>query len=545
MDVRAAASHVAPQETMKKTALMFLTLLVAIACIGLPIWLALAESQRQAFRAESAHALGYARDVVMRADETARQVRAGLGRLAAQHGEQPCSPESLDTMRRIDLGSSYIQAVGHVRDNQLLCSSIGGRARPIELGPPDFTGTGEALIRQDVRFPFAPEQGFVVVQIGEFAAIIHDERTIDIARSEPDVSLSVMSLASRKPLSVRGRIDPRWLARLGKLHETVFVEGDQVVAVVRSPSYLTAGMAAVPLVYMEDRSEALAWRLVPAGLLAGSVLSLAILALARQQMSLPTAIRNGLRRKEFFLEYQPVVDLRDGRWVGVEALVRWRRPTGEIVMPDLFIPIAEQNGLIARLTAQVFEMVRRDTGFYLETHPGFHIGINVAPADFRSPDFLDSLQRLRRHMGARPSSLILELTERSLLDPAVAREISGRLRSEGFALAIDDFGTGYSSLSYLESLELDYLKIDRSFIEAIGTGAPISLVVGHIIGMARDLGLSMIAEGVESQAQADYLRKQGVQLAQGWLFGSPMPFAEVVREMQARAPQRGAARAAG
>ena len=522
---------------MKKTAVMLLTLLVAIACIGLPLWLALAESERQAFRAEGVRALGYARDIVQRADETGRQVRSGLERLATSHAQAPCTAESLDLMRQIDLTSSYLQAVGHVRANRMVCSSIAGRARALELGPPGFAGTDGALLRPDVRFPFAPGTSFGVVQIGEFAAIVHRSLAIDTAKGEPDVSLALLSLRSATPLATRGHVDPRWLARLGEAREAVFLEGGHVIALARSPHYHTVGVAAVPLSYMQARSDALALRLVPAGVLAGTVLCLAILVLARQQMALPYAVKTALRRGEFFLEYQPVVELSSGRWIGVEALVRWRRPTGEIVMPDMFIPIAEQNGLIARLTLQVLELVCRDTGFYLETHPGFHIGINVAPADFHSPGFVDSLRRTLQHMGAPPSSIILEVTERGLLDPVVARETSGALRRHGFAIAIDDFGTGYSSLSYLETLELDYLKIDRSFIEAIGTGAPTSQVVGHIIGMARDLGLRMIAEGVEGQAQADFLLRHGVQHAQGWLFGRAMPFAEIVRRMEEMAQE--------
>jgi sensor c-di-GMP phosphodiesterase-like protein len=288
----------------------------------------------------------------------------------------------------------------------------------------------------------------------------------------------------------------------------------------------------VPLSYLRGRSANVALRLVPAGFAAGIVLSLAILYLARQQMALPFAVKVALRRREFFMEYQPIVDLRSNRCIGVEALVRWRRPTGEIVMPDVFIPIAEQNGLIVRLTRQVLEMVAVDAGEWLADHPQFHMGINLAPADFHSPDFLGSLHELVQGMDATPANLILEITERGLLDPVVARQSTGALRSAGFAVAIDDFGTGYSSLSYLESLELDYLKIDRSFIEAIGTGAPTSQVVQHIIGMAKDLKLRMIAEGVESHAQADFLRKRGVEFAQGWLFGRPMAFEEVVRLLE-------------
>ena len=188
----------------------------------------------------------------------------------------------------------------------------------------------------------------------------------------------------------------------------------------------------------------------------------------------------------------------------------------------------------------MLERLCADTGDFLRAHPDFHVGINVAPADFHSDGFVARLQDLLVQMDARPGNLMLEVTERGLLDPLVARQTTGALRRDGFAVAIDDFGTGYSSLSYLESLELDYLKIDRSFIEAIGTGAPTSQVVGHIIGMAKDLGLRMIAEGVESQAQASYLRKQGVQYAQGWLFGRPMPFAELARCVEAGTGRAGA-----
>jgi sensor c-di-GMP phosphodiesterase-like protein len=527
---------------MKKTAVVLLTLLVAIAGIGLPIWLAIEEAQRQAFKVESDHALGYARDVVLRGDETGRQVQAAVARLAP-HAATPCAPAAIALMRAIDLGSSYLQAVGHVEGNRMLCSSIVGRTQVLDLGPPTYRSPTGVLVRTEVVLPFAARQTFLVVQVGHVAAILHAQRPIDTAKSEPDVALATLPLDVAVPLSARGHIDPGWTRRLGKEREVVFVDDGHIVAVVRSNVFQAAGIAAVPLTYLRIRSQDMALRLVPAGLLAGLALGVAILYLARQQLALPAAVRAALRRREFFLDYQPVVELRSGRITGVEALVRWRRPTGEIVMPELFIPIAEQDETIVKLTDQVLELVRRDTGFYLESHPDFHIGINVAPADFHSPDFLDKLQAMLEQTGAHPSSIILEVTERGLLDPVVARETSGALRRQGFAIAIDDFGTGYSSLSYLETLELDFLKIDRSFIEAIGTEAPTSQVVGHIIAIARDLGLSMIAEGVESQAQAEFLLRHGVQYAQGWLFGQPMPFAEVLRRMEEA--EKPATRAAG
>ena len=517
---------------MKKTIVVLLTLLVAISGIGLPIWVAIEESERQAFKAESVHALGYARDVMMRADETGMQVRAGTARLTAEHADAPCAPAAIDVMRQIDLASSYIQAVGYVEGNRMLCSSIAGPSSELDLGPVDYVTAGGAQVRRNVRFPFAPSDSFIVIGFGRFAAILHKRLAIDTAKSEPDVGLAVLSLESPVPVIARGHIDPAWAGRLGA-REAVFVDGDYLVALVRSDHFRTAAVAALPVRYLEGRSAEVALRLVPAGLLAGVALTLAILFLGRQQMSLPVAVKTALRRREFFVEYQPLVDLRSGAWVGVEALMRWRRPTGEIVMPDLFIPIAEQNGLIVRLTQQLLQMVARDTGAYLAAHPQFHVGINVAPADFHSSGFLDSLHATLHGIQARPGNIILEVTERGMLDPVVARQTTGALRRLGFAVAIDDFGTGYSSLSYLESLEVDYLKIDRSFIEAIGTGAPISQVVGHIIRMANDLGLQMIAEGIESQAQEDFLRKHGVQYGQGWLYGKSMAFAVVVRHIDA------------
>ncbi|SFD25103.1 EAL domain-containing protein [Massilia yuzhufengensis] len=518
---------------MKKTAAVFLTLLLAIAGIGLPIWLAIEESERQAYKAESVRALGFASDILVRADETGRQARGGVDRLKALHADNPCSPAAIDLMREIDLGSSYLQAIGYIERNQMLCSSIAGQSRVLDLGPPDYTTSAGAAVRRQVRFPFAAQNSFIVLEFDSFAAIIHQRLIVDMANSEPDIALAVLSLEDPAPIIVRGKVKPEWLRRLGRERQVVFVDNGSVVAVVRSQRFLTAGVAAVPISYLESRSEAVARRLVPAGLVAGVMLVAAIMLLGRQQMSLPNAVKMGLRRKEFFLEYQPVVELATGRCVGVEALVRWRRPTGEVVMPDLFVAIAEDNGMIVRLTGQVLEMVAHDTRHWLAAHPDFHVGINVAPADFYAGNLLLRLQETLEAMGAAPGNLILEVTERGLMDPVVARENTANLRRHGFALAIDDFGTGYSSLSYLETLELDYLKIDRSFIEAIGTGAPTSQVVQHIIRIAKDLGLRMIAEGVESQAQADFLRKHGVQFGQGWLFGRPVSFGEVVRQMEA------------
>lgn len=201
------------------------------------------------------------------------------------------------------------------------------------------------------------------------------------------------------------------------------------------------------------------------------------------------------------------------------------------MQPDFFIPLAEANGIIGLITQQVFDLVARDAGTFLSRHPDFHIAVNLSAADMHSPTLRGQLDRLVERTGASSRSIIVEITERSLLNADLARDVTHDIRALGYDIAIDDFGTGYSSLSYLATLEVDYLKIDKIFIDAIGTEAPTSYVVQHIIEMAKSLKLRMIAEGVETEAQADFLRQRGVEFAQGWLFGKPMPFAELERRM--------------
>ena len=516
---------------MKKSTATALTLVVATLATGLPVWVAVNESERQGLDAETARVLGYARDVLLRSDRTADQADSGITRLKQAQGADPCSDASLALMRQIDLSSSYLQAVGYVRDGRMLCSSLGRDIGDMILGDPDIITANGVGIHKELRFPFTPKQSFIALQRGDYAAIIHKDLPLDTTISDKDVSLAIYSLSESTPVASRGTIIPGWMARLGSGNQATFVDGRHVVAIVKSGRYRTASLAAIPVDKLNARTDALARRLVPVGVIAGIALALSLTMLARTQMALPAAIRAGLKRQEFFMVYQPIIDLQTGECVGAEALLRWMRPTGELVDPATFIPIAEKSTLILLITERVLELVARDTGRFLASHPGFHIAINLSAQDLHSPSLGGDLERLLARTGVPASSFVLEITERGLVDVDVARELTRVIRAAGYGIAIDDFGTGYSSLSYLEKLEVDMLKIDKSFIEAIATDAPTSEVVPHIIEMAKSLKLRMVAEGVETEAQAAYLRGRGVQFAQGWLFGRPAPFAEVAQRV--------------
>jgi len=243
---------------------------------------------------------------------------------------------------------------------------------------------------------------------------------------------------------------------------------------------------------------------------------------SRYRMSLSRELKEALDKGLVHVRFQPIVDLSSGHCVGAEALARWIREDGKIVAPEVFLPVAEEAGLVPQITLAVLTATMNDLGELLRKHSNIYININLAPEDLTTSAFGQELAERCQSTGISPRKINLEITERAIVDSQSSRKIISDFRQQGHHVAIDDFGTGYSSLSYLEKFEIDTLKIDKSFVDAIEKNAVTSNVIGHIIDLSKSLKLVTVAEGIETIQQMNWLRKQGVELGQGFLFSQPL-----------------------
>jgi predicted signal transduction protein with EAL and GGDEF domain len=252
---------------------------------------------------------------------------------------------------------------------------------------------------------------------------------------------------------------------------------------------------------------------------------------AMEWMELESDLRLGIDRGEFMLEFQPLMRIDAGRPKGFEALVRWQHPTRGYVTPGVFLPIAEETGMIVALGRWVLmeacTQARRWSAFSADP---LSVSINVAAKQLDSGTLIDDVHAALAHSGLSPALLIIEITESDVMrDPDVALAKLKALKALGVRLAIDDFGTGYSSLSHLQRFPVDELKIDRSFIQRIDEGDREAAFVRTIVSLAKSLRVDVVAEGIEVPAQHQFLCSVGCDIGQGYLYSRPLQSAQVER----------------
>lgn len=252
-------------------------------------------------------------------------------------------------------------------------------------------------------------------------------------------------------------------------------------------------------------------------------------AKAQERLELESGLQKALQNEEFILHYQPKYGVENNKLLGVEALIRWQHPSFGLVMPERFISSLEENGLIIAVGEWVLRSACAQNKLWQdEGLEPMTISVNISAVQFRNVRLIDTVARILKETGLEPRYLELELTETMFIsNTEAAIETMNRLKDLGISLSIDDFGSGYSSLSYLKRFPVDYLKIDRSFIKDIESNKKDAAITSAIAGLAHSLNMKIVAEGVESQGQLDYLKSQGCQELQGFLFSRPVEAKEI------------------
>lgn len=248
---------------------------------------------------------------------------------------------------------------------------------------------------------------------------------------------------------------------------------------------------------------------------------------AKERLKLENDLRKALERREFYLEYQPLVSLENCEIVGMEALLRWRHPKRGNVSPQEFIPLAEESGLIVQLGEWVLRTACKQNKTWQDAgYKPICVSINLSMRQFLQPHLADRIGQILQEIGLEPKYVELEITESMTFDKETAFEQLRRLKELGVFISIDDFGTGYSSLHYLKSMPIDRLKIDRSFVNEVMSDHNDAAIVSTITSMAHHLQLKVTAEGVENEEQLHFLREQRCHEGQGYYFSKPVPPAD-------------------
>jgi sensor c-di-GMP phosphodiesterase-like protein len=295
-------------------------------------------------------------------------------------------------------------------------------------------------------------------------------------------------------------------------------------AALPSERFPLAVSLAVPVDVARSSVGPLATLVDLGGGLVGLAFVILVLQAARRPRSVYEALEHGIRRREFVPFYQPVFQIQTGRLVGCEVLVRWRRKDGSIVPPGAFIAQAEESGLAVEMTRQLMAAARDEMAEAYRARPELKLAFNLFADHFSDLSLVDEVRETFRAGGVRYSQIVFEITERYPL-PNLNRAkvaISG-LQALGCRVALDDAGTGHGGLAYLQTLGIDQIKIDKLFIDSITVSSASAPIVDSLIELGRSLGMEIVAEGVETTAQLQYLKARGVHCAQGYLFAKPLP----------------------
>ncbi|CAB3757145.1 EAL domain-containing protein [Paraburkholderia humisilvae] len=502
--------------------IMVVSASIALACIATiaPVLTSLYVANKDAQRRDRQELSGFAEQALMRADLVTYQAFSALFDLGRVSGPS-CSPSSLAQAARVIFNYRYVQDAGSYADGQYLCSPLLGdvRSKGMVLPPPDWQTNDGYLVWFKRKSPLSDvREDILIGRDGHYVSV--DPAAFVDPIDPAGRPIAAINTETGTVLSVSPGADAREMLDAWKRNGNL--KSDRW-------NYAIAHSSTRPLVIVVKSARSslvgdwpkllVIWLSI--GVVAGAATGWFMFRRISRLLSFPATLQWAIARKKLDVFYQPIIRLADNECVGVEALVRWKLH-GSFVPPEVFVTVAEEHHLIQPLTDLVLHKALSELVGWLRSNPSFYCSINLSSEDLRSDRFLAILTTALTGTGIAAAQLRIEATERSFMHADVTRGVIAAFRAAGHPVYIDDFGTGYSSLSYLQTFQVDVLKIDKSFVDTIAQDTASSVVAPHIIAMAHELGLEIVAEGVQSASQITYLMEKGVQYAQGWYFAKAM-----------------------
>ncbi|PYB80914.1 cyclic diguanylate phosphodiesterase [Pseudomonas sp. LB-090624] len=473
------------------------------------------------------------REMQTSSQATARQVVAHVERILDSLSKaanvllplarSPCDEVQL-RLRAEVTRNAFVRSTNLFRGNSLYCTSLfGDFDEPVN--PADYVDGKLWLMDGN---SVTPGHALLVYRAsagdqGAISTVDGDHLLTALRLIGPDVNLHI-------------RVGNAWMGKDGIVHKGLPPPAANANVLLGSTRYPFSVQGGYDASYQGQLWRSHYPALVALLIVLGVVAALVCRWQVRRASSPRAELRRALEADEFLPYFQPVVRKGDFRWAGAEVLMRWNHPQEGLVRPDLFIPYAEHSGQIVAMTRALMMHTAQSLAPYAGLlEDGFHIGVNITADHCRDLNLLNDCRTFLQHFPPGRVVLTLELTERKLIEPTpIALELFEKLAAMGVKIALDDFGTGQSSLNYLRQFKVDYLKIDQSFVAMIGADALSVHILETIIELSAKLGLGIVAEGVETEAQRDYLARHEVDFQQGYLFARPMPAAQFLEALAAR-----------
>ncbi|MCP1119902.1 EAL domain-containing protein [Robbsia andropogonis] len=471
-----------------------------------------------------------------------KEIGAEADRALAAINQYPaplCSDADIAHLRAIVLESRFLKSAARERDGKIICTSTDGRADdPITVPTVDFVNSKGQQILLNPNVDGVSGAQAIVIRQGHAAIAIH----------YPAYDVIVDPRVDYMGVSIQGT--QRFLltsSEVSALPSGIVLHDKTPVRLAnhRFEVRCTQGGDECILARMRDASSASGLGLSPEllgfltlGMMAGFGIGMGLCSAMRRANSMARRMRRDLKHGKLTLEYQPVVRLADGQWVGAEALLRWTETNGRHINPDLFIQLAEDEGFIQEVSRYVVTRVLDELGDTLRARPDFKVAINISATDVLTASFPAWVALRLAAANVAPSSIAFEITERTTAEHSVLARGIKRLRDNGHAVYIDDFGTQYSSLSYLSSLPVTAVKLDKSFCRGLPEDEKLGVVASRIAAMVAALKLDLIVEGIEHAPQAVWFQHlYPPPLGQGWLFARAMPAAHIAAHCHCQPPK--------